>query len=156
MYNKNYLSKRPFMIVLNTYRPAKGANTTKPGWADLNGGQWSVYESINFVDRVREKDITRAVVIVDILEAKLVKNSFQDIKADELLKHYLTKYRAETTEAVGIWVEQQAQERARLGLPALELTPSAPVAEIPADVLEASVNAVITKTGGTVEAKAAE
>jgi len=149
MYNKKYLSKRPFMLVYNSYRPAHGANTAKPGWADLNGGQWSVYESINFVDRVKEKDLVRAVVVIDVLEATVVKNGFPDVKADDLMKHYLQKYRKETTEAVGIWVEQQAQERARQGLPALDLTPDAPVAEIAPEDLAQSVAAVIKQTGGT-------
>jgi hypothetical protein len=151
MYNKKYLSKRPFMLVYNSYRPAQGANTAKPGWADLNGGQWSVYESINFVDRVKEKDLIRAVVVIDVMEATVVKNGFPDIKADDLMKHYLSKYRKETTEAVGIWVEQQAQERARKGLPALDLTSDAPAVEIAPEDLAQSVAAVIKQTGGTDE-----
>jgi homoserine dehydrogenase len=147
-YNKKYLSKRPFMLVFNTYRPAKGANTTVSGWADAQGGQWSVYESISFVDRVRDKDMIKAVAVIDIMEATVVKNGFPDIKADELMKHYLSKYRNETTEAVGAWIEQIAQERAKAGLPAPELPKLHEKPELPADVLESAVDAVIEKTGG--------
>jgi hypothetical protein len=122
MYNKQYLTKRPFLVVKNSYRPARGANTTIAGWGDLNGGQWSIYESINFVDRIKDKDLTSAVVIIDILEAKVIKNGFKDKNPnDELLKHYLSKYKQQTTEAVGIWMENKAQERARAGLPPEEL-----------------------------------
>lgn len=147
-YNKKYLSKRPFMLVFNTYRPAKGANTSTPGWADLEGGQWSVYESISFVDRVRDKDVVRAAAIIDIMEATVVKNSFQDIKADELMKHYLSKYRNETTEAVGAWMEQLAQERAKAGLPALDMPKLAEPTGVSPEALNASVDAVIEATGG--------
>jgi hypothetical protein len=118
MYNKQYLTKRPFLVIKNSYRPARGANTTIAGWGDLNGGQWSIYESINFVDRIKDKDMASAVVIIDILEAKVIKNGFKDKNPnDELLKHYLSKYKQQTTEAVGIWMENKAQERARAGLP---------------------------------------
>lgn len=122
MYNKNYLAKRPFLIVKNSYRPARGANTTVQGWGDLNGGQWSVFESINFVDRVKDKDMSTAVVIIDILEAKVIVNGFKDRNSnDDLLKHYLSKYKKQTTEAVGIWMENKARERALAGLPPEEL-----------------------------------
>jgi hypothetical protein len=151
MYNKKYLSKRPFMMVFNTYRPAKGVNTTKAGWADMNDESWSVFENVNFVDRVKEKDLVRAVVIIDVLEATVVKNSFKDVKADNVMKHYLTKYRAETTEAVGLWMEKEAQERARAGLPALDIKSDAPSAQISAEDLASAVTSVITKTGGSVE-----
>jgi hypothetical protein len=122
MYNKNYLAKRPFLIVKNSYRPARGANTTVAGWGDLNGGQWSVFESINFVDRVKDKDMSTAVVIIDILEAKVIVNGFKDRNSnDDLLKHYLSKYKKQTTEAVGIWMENKARERALAGLPPEEM-----------------------------------
>jgi hypothetical protein len=122
MYNKKYLAKRPFLVVKNSYRPAKGANTAVSGWGDLNGGQWSIFESINFVDRIKDKDLSDAVVIIDILEAKVIKNGFKDKNPnDDLLKHYLSKYKKQTAEAISIWMENKAQERARAGLPPEEL-----------------------------------
>jgi hypothetical protein len=122
MYNKKYLAKRPFLVVKNSYRPAKGANTAVAGWGDLNGGQWSIFESINFVDRIKDKDLSDAVVIIDILEAKVIKNGFKDKNPnDDLIKHYLTKYKKQTAEAISIWMEAQAQERAKAGLPPVEL-----------------------------------
>jgi hypothetical protein len=122
MYNKKYLAKRPFLLVMNTMRPARGANTAKAGWGDENGGQWAVFENINFVDRVRDKDLIKAHVVIDVLEAKVIKSSFKDAGHEEVLKHYLSKYKKETTEAVGIWMERKAQERARAGLPPEEVT----------------------------------
>jgi FKBP-type peptidyl-prolyl cis-trans isomerase (trigger factor) len=151
MYNKKYLSKRPFMVVMNSYRPAKGAQTSVPGWADLNGGQWNVFESIQFVDRVRDKDIARAAIIIDVLEAKIVKNMFRETTHDDLLKHYLSKYKKETTEALEIWMEQKAQERVKAGLPALETEDDTEVTIDP-ETLQAVVKSVIKRTGGDDQA----
>jgi hypothetical protein len=146
------------MIVMNTMRPAQGANTTKAGWADQNGGQWAVYESINFVDRVKDKDLIRAAVVIDVLEAKVVKSSFKDAGHEELLKHYLSKYKKQTTEAVGIWMERKAQERARLGLPP-EANPFAIEAgseDISAQNIEAAFKQVAAEREAAIAARAEE
>lgn len=148
LYNKKYLSKRPFLLIFQTSKPAKGANTSQPGWAELNGGQWSTFESIKFDDRVKDKDMVRASVIIDIMEAKVVKNSFREVPADQVMKHYLEKYKAETTQAVALWLDQKAAERAAAGLPELEMPEYHAKPDIPPAVLQDVVNKVIEKTGG--------
>lgn len=110
-YNKNYLSKRPFLIVSNMFRPPAGAKTANKGWADQTG--WDRLESITIVDRVKQTHIANAVAIIDILEIKAVKNSF-DHEDQEVIRYFLVKYEKELKEALRIWANKEAVRVAKL------------------------------------------
>jgi len=110
MYNKNYLSKRPFMVITCKFRPGQGAQTQIAGWAERSG--WNVVEEIAIVDRVSNKHMTYGTLIIDVLEAKVVKNGFQNTSKDEAMQHYMTKYKKELTEAIGVWMETNAHQKA--------------------------------------------
>jgi hypothetical protein len=110
MYNKNYLAKRPFLIITNHFKPARGAQTQQPGWSDKSG--WEVHEEVVVVDRVTNKHHSYATAIIDVMEAKVIKNGFQDSSRDDILQHFMTKYRAQLTEAIDIWMSRLAKEKA--------------------------------------------
>jgi hypothetical protein len=123
LYNAKYLSKRPFLVIRNTFRPKEHAQTHIAGWGDKNGGQWASFESIDFIDRVRDRDIKNYVVIIDIMEAKVVKNTFRQQHSDSVvLTHYLTKYQEDTKKAISIWLDYKAAEYAQLGVEMPEIT----------------------------------
>ena len=130
MYNKNYLSKRPFVVITNRYTPAPGAQTQKKGWADTAG--WVVNEEMTVVDRITNKHEMYATVIIDVMEAKVLRNRFQDMTSDQILGHFMNKYKAQIQEAIGIWMERLARDKALSG----EVT--APVPQIVTDRLEAA------------------
>ena len=127
MYNKNYLAKRPFLIITNHFKPARGAQTQQKGWADKSG--WEVHEEVVVVDRVTAKHQSQATAIIDVMEAKVIKNGFPDTARDDILKHFMTKYKAQLTEAIDIWISRLARDKA-LG----EL--KNPLAEVAAEVNE--------------------
>lgn len=127
MYNKNYLAKRPFLIITNHFKPARGAKTQQKGWADKSG--WEVHEEVVVVDRVTAKHQSQATAIIDVMEAKVIKNGFPDTARDDILKHFMTKYKAQLTEAIDIWISRLARDKA-LG----EL--KNPLAEVAAEVNE--------------------
>jgi hypothetical protein len=112
MYNKNYLAKRPFLIITNHFKPARGAQTQQKGWADKSG--WEVHEEVVVVDRVTTRHQNYATAIIDVMEAKVIKNGFAESSRDEILQHFMTKYKAQLTEAIDIWMSKLAREKALL------------------------------------------
>ncbi len=110
MYNKNYLSKRPFVVITNRYKPSRGARTEQKGWADRDG--WEVHEEMTVVDRIHNKHLTYATVIIDVLEAKLVRNGMKaNATNDEVLNHFMNKYKPQISEAISIWMERLAHAK---------------------------------------------
>lgn len=110
MYNKNYLTKRPFMVVTVKFQPAPGANTSVKNWAETAG--WQSHEDLSFVDRVKPRHLDTATLIIDILEAKVVKNGFVESSKDEVMKYYVNKYKKQISDTIGAWMESEAQKRA--------------------------------------------
>lgn len=110
MYNKNYLAKRPFLIITNHFKPARGAQTQLAGWADKAG--WEVHEEVSVVDRVTTKHLSMATAIIDVMEAKVIKNGFAESARDDIMKHFMTKYRPQLTEAIDIWMSRLARDKA--------------------------------------------
>lgn len=111
MYNKNYLSKRPFLIVNTKFKPGPNARTQQKNWAETAG--WNVIEEVSIVDRVTPKHTTYATLIVDILEAKCIKNGFGNASNDDAMGHFMQKYKDQVKEAMSIWLEREAQRVAR-------------------------------------------
>lgn len=110
MYNKNYLSKRPFVVITNRYKPAPGSRTEQKGWAERSG--WEVHEEMTVVDRITNKHTTYATVIIDVMEAKLVRNGLKGTSTDdEVLNHFMTKYKPQVSEAISIWMERLAHAK---------------------------------------------
>lgn len=110
-YNKNYLAKRPFLIVNNSFKPPAEANTSVKGWADQTG--WDRHETIVIVDRVANKHLSSASVIIDILEVKVVKNSF-DHTPQEVIKYFLVKYQDQIKESLKIWANKESLKLAKI------------------------------------------
>lgn len=111
IYNKNHLSKRPFLIVNATFKPPQGAHTSTKGWADTAG--WDRHESISLVDRIKPQHLTNSSVIIDILEVKVIKNSFEHTPA-EVIKYFLEKYKPQIKEALKIWANKEALKLAKV------------------------------------------
>jgi hypothetical protein len=109
-YNKKKLSHRPFLVVTAKFLPGNGAKTHTKGWAETAG--WNIAEEVAIVDRVTEKHIINSTLIIDILEAVSVKNGFRDATPEEATTHFLQKYKEQVKEAMGVWLEREAQKLA--------------------------------------------
>lgn len=111
---ERYLRNRPFLIIKISRRPAKAANvrTEMKGWGD-DPGKWSTFEQPSVVDRVNSIHEREAAVIIDVLNGTVVKNQFSGNSDEEVVNHYLTKYKAQVTQAMDIWLTQTAQKVAR-------------------------------------------
>jgi hypothetical protein len=141
MYNKNYLSKRPFLVVSTKFLPGPGARTAQKNWAEQSG--WNVVEEVAIVDRVTPKHQTFSTLIVDILESKCVKNGFAGSTNDEAMAHFMQKYKEQIKEAVGIWLEREAQKMA--ATKTIQITDAR-------KTVQAELNAVITGGAAATEA----
>lgn len=102
------LRNRPFLIVNTIERPAKGVNTAKKGWAD-DRANWAIFENPYLTDRVSNKIMREATVIIDVMSSKVVKSRFNEVKDDEVAEHYMTKYKEQVAEAMDIWLSRMAK-----------------------------------------------
>lgn len=126
-----YQRNRPFLVVIPVGRPANTAsmnrkerrqrgvlntslisqvNTSEQGWAN-KVGNWSMFERPSIVDRVNDKMTAEAVVIIDIINTKVVKNRHRDdrhnpVSDDAIMSHYLSRYSNEITQGLQVWTEQ--------------------------------------------------
>lgn len=112
---EKYLRNRPFLLIGITRRPAKATNvkTEIKGWGD-NPGHWDTFEQPMLTDRVNGTHMTNYAVIIDVINGKIVKNQFSASNSDEeVVNHYLQKYRPQVTEAMDVWLSQLAQKVAK-------------------------------------------
>ncbi len=98
-YNKD----RPFLVINRSSKPAEGENTSAKNWG--TEGKMVIDEEVLIVDRVTNKHMVQAAVIVDILQRKMVKNRFvSEASNEEVLKHYLTSYKEHITDGIQTWM----------------------------------------------------
>jgi hypothetical protein len=90
-----YLRNRPFLVVEIFVTPASTkshgrARTEKKGWMK-DQKNISHVENPMIVDRVKDKHLTGAAVIIDLLQDVVLKNRLDDSN-EEVLTHYKQKY----------------------------------------------------------------
>lgn len=103
------LRNRPFLIVRTLERPAKGVKTERKHWAAERSNH-AIFEMPSVADRVNHKAMQEATVIIDVMQAKIVKSRF-DLETDEtVVNHYMTKYKAEIAEAMEVWMMRAAKD----------------------------------------------
>jgi len=100
------MRSRPFLVVKTISRPAAGIDTKVKGWADRKDA-WTVYERVSIEDRVSDKSMREATVVVDILGGKCVKNRFGN--DDNVAGHYMEKYKEECKKGIDVWITRQAK-----------------------------------------------
>ncbi len=91
MSNPFYLRDRPFLVIETYHKPAKNVRTERKGWHKLTGN-WDAKEIPSVVRRISDKMLRRATVIIDIERDVLVKNRYSDSPANDVRKHYLSRY----------------------------------------------------------------
>lgn len=112
-YDKKKQSNRPFLVITTKFRPGPQAATHVKDWSEQSG--WQVEEEVTLVDRIKPRHLAYATLIVDVLEAKVVKNGFQNASGVEAMGHYMQKYREQIKEAIGVWLQREATKAAISG-----------------------------------------
>lgn len=113
-YNKD----RPFLVITQHITPAKGENTSVKNWGKT--GKKNLQEMVMIVDNVKDKHLTEATVIIDVLQRKVVKSRF-DEDNEEVLSHYLKQYKSQIAEGIQIWMggqyhDEESAEQFKLDL----------------------------------------
>lgn len=98
-YNKD----RPFLIVDLIRSVPKNSPTHRRNYG--KDGEWQLGEHISIEDCVKNKHLTQAAIIVDILKAKLVKNRTER-PDQEVLQYLISKYKTEITEGIQLWMRK--------------------------------------------------
>jgi hypothetical protein len=83
------------------------AKTSVPGWASVHG--WQEAEQVMIVNRVTNRMLNEATVVIDILEAKCIKCR-SGIDVGETYTNALIKYKPAIEKAVAAWLEQASIE----------------------------------------------
>lgn len=104
-----YLRNRPFLVITMMQRPQDHVRTEQNGWAKLDEN-WKTLETTSIVDRVNDRLITKASLIIDILKKEVVVNHvYRDADNDnnKLVEYYLERYQNQVNEGIALW-EQKA------------------------------------------------
>lgn len=96
------LRNRPFLVINSIFRPKRNIKTEKKDWAKDNGN-FDIFESTFVVDRIKDRHLREATVIIDIEKKIALKNRFEAADDVEVAEHYLTKYADQVNEALDIW-----------------------------------------------------
>lgn len=114
MIKSKFLRHRPFLVIRSIQRPADGVRTERKDWGN-EPRNWAVFEQPSVVDSVTTKIMAEATVIIDVLNAAVVKSRYTDTAVEDVIQHYLTKYRAQVVEAMDVWTSREAMKKARAG-----------------------------------------
>lgn len=90
--------KRPYMIIIVSHKPQKGAQTNQQDWTKDHN--WEVHEMAHFLDYIPKKMMIQAFVIIDILNGKVIKNRPMN-DDDKVFEYYMDKYKDKVQEALG-------------------------------------------------------
>jgi hypothetical protein len=99
----DYLRYRPFLVVELFIGPAAGVRTNKKGW-NKNIDNVNITELPSVVNRISDKIMRRATIIIDILQNKIVKNREAGDHDDEVLEFYKQKYSDTITSVKRSWL----------------------------------------------------
>ena len=102
-----YNRDRPFLVITRHSMPSANEKTETKNW--LKEGKWRVDEMVMIVDRVTNKHMSEATVIIDILKRQLIKNRFAEDTPDDVIKHYLTNYKEHITDGIHSWMKRKTK-----------------------------------------------
>lgn len=103
----NYLRNRPFMIITYSRKPQTGQATQVAGWGAGDEDAWDVTENMIIADRISDKQMQFADVIIDLLNNSIVKNRLGSVADSTLVDGYVARYMVDVKKAMTRWVEEK-------------------------------------------------
>ena len=98
----NYLRNRPFMVINYTFVLAGGQKSNVPGF--MATAEWEPVENMTIVDRISNKQMTGAELIIDLFENKVVKCADSELDHDKLIKVFVARHYGEIKAALATWI----------------------------------------------------
>ena len=70
--------KKVYIVVSHTFKPADGECPNQKAWKE--GGKWESNEQIEVVKNLKNRHLTEAGIIIDVLEMKYLKNRLANVE----------------------------------------------------------------------------
>ena len=100
----NYLRNRPFMIFNYRYTLVDGQKSNTPGFgANAN---WDPVENMTIVDRVSNRQMNDAELILDLFENKVVKCRDSAIDHGKIFDVMVARYKSDIRAALDTWLRK--------------------------------------------------
>jgi len=98
----DFQRNRPFLVVELYYNPGFGMKTHQKDW-QKKPDSWKINEYPFIKNRLTDKTLRQASVIIDIVNKKIIKSRFDaNTTVDDIYKHYTTKYADEIQQAKNV------------------------------------------------------
>lgn len=98
----NYLRNRPFMVISYSFVLAGGQKSNVPGF--MATAEWEPVENMTIVDRISNKQMTGAELIIDLFENKVIKCADSELDHDKLIKVFVARHYGEIKAALATWI----------------------------------------------------
>lgn len=108
----NYLRNRPFMVINYTFVPKAGQNTSAVNFGET--AEYDPVESMVIVDRVDNKRLTRAYLVLDLFEGKVIKSREGDVDFSKIFHIMCERYKNEIKQALRDWVKRDPKNQERV------------------------------------------
>ena len=94
---------RPFLVITHIKTVKPGTRTGLTGW--MTEDSFDIHEDMVVVDRLPDRMLRTASIIIDILGEKVVKNRY-NVENSELYTQYVEKYVEDIQEGMTAWVRK--------------------------------------------------
>jgi len=108
----NYLRNRPFMVVSYTFVLAEGQKSNTKGF--MENAQWEPVENMAIVDRISNKQMQSAELIIDLFENKVVKCREASLEHEKLINVFVSRHYGEIKSALATWIAKDASNLAKV------------------------------------------
>ena len=106
------MSRSVYLIITHVTRLAKGVNSQKKGESN-NPDNWETFENMVLADKVSNKLMREASVVIDLLAGKVMKSRFERADA-ETFRAYVDRYQADIGQALRKWGVQHPDNYKKL------------------------------------------
>jgi hypothetical protein len=120
---------RPFLVISYRFTLDGTQKSNVPGFSET--AKWAPIENMTIVDRITNRMLQEAEVIIDIFENTVIKNrGAADVENAQVMTHFVGKYAKDIKEALKTWIKNNP---ANLTKVQAFIEQFAPKAEEPAD-----------------------
>lgn len=127
---KNVLKKsRPYLVAYHSYIPSENAKPQTKGFSKSK--DWLQREEVEFVDRLKRKQLEMSSVIIDLLKGKVIKNRNGDMYSEkELIDYFSGKYKEKIQGAISHWMKINNLSVPESMIKKIEKSPTIPILNI--------------------------
>lgn len=98
-----------FVVARHTKKPAPGEQTNQKDWGET--ARWEIVERVDFVGKITDKLLVEASTIVDVGNAKIIKNKFKKATYKDLVEHFCERYPDQMKTLYQLLAQHRLQEK---------------------------------------------